>query len=229
MITNRQLILPYAAPYLAYVGIASIPVEHLPAESSYILRLIAVPLILYWTWRWYCPLKGPYSPLASILFGAGAGFIGLIIWIALLAPFVSPGDSTHPWTFNAFLLRLLSAGLIVPVFEELMMRGFVFRLALQWDNSRKNNEKMPLHIALDERSINDVEPGNWSWWAVILSTVVFTSGHTMQEWPAAIAYGLFMALLWIYRKDLITCIAAHAVTNIALAFYVFSTEKWYYW
>jgi len=229
MITNHQLILPYAAPYFAYVAIAGIPTAYLPHEFSYILRLIAVPLILCWTWRWYCPLRGPYSPLASILFGAGAGLIGLIIWIALLAPFVSPGDSTHPWSFNAFLLRMLSAGLLVPVFEELMMRGFVFRLALQWDRSRKNNEKYPFHIALDERSINDVEPGKWSWSAVILSTVVFASGHSMQEWPAAVAYGLFMALLWIFRKDLITCIAAHAVTNIALAFYVFSTGKWHYW
>ena len=177
MITNRQLILPYAAPYLAYVGIANIPVEYLPAESSYILQLITVPLILCWTWRWYCPLKGPYSPLSSILFGAGAGLIGLIIWITLLAPFVSPVNKP-PWSFNAFLLRLLSAGLIVPLFEELMMRGFVFRLTLQWDNAQINNE----------------EPGNWSWWAVILSTVVFTWGTLCRNGRQQ----LHMGSLWPY-------------------------------
>jgi hypothetical protein len=58
---------------------------------------------------------------------------------------------------------------------------------------------------------------------------VFTSGHSPHEWPAAVAYGLFMAFLWIARKDLITCITAHAVTNIALAVFVFATGKWQYW
>jgi len=228
MITNRQLILPYAAPYLAYVGIASIPAEILAAGPNYLLKLTAVPLLLCWSWRWYCPVRGPHSPLASTLVGAGAGLIGLILWIALLTPFVQPED-TPPWSFHAFLLRLLSAGLLVPVFEEMMMRGFVFRLALQWDQARKSKEKYPVHTALDERSVNEVEPGAWSWWAIALSTLAFASGHSPHEWPAAVAYGLFMAFLWIARKDLITCITAHAVTNIALAVYVFATGKWQYW
>jgi membrane protease YdiL (CAAX protease family) len=210
------------------VGIASLLATHVPADLNYLLRLIVVPLLLYWAWHWYCPLQGPNSPFVSILVGAAAGLVGLILWIALLAPFVGPGD-TPPWSFKAFLLRLLSAGLLVPVFEELMMRGFIFRLTLQWDNARTNKEKRPLHVALNERSINDVNAGNWSWWAVALSTAVFTLGHSLHEWPAAVAYGLFMAFLWISRKDLIACIAAHAVTNIALALYVFATGMWQYW
>lgn len=228
MITNRQLILPYAAPYLAYVGIASIPAEILAAGPNYLLKLTVVPLLLCWSCRWYCPLRGPHSPLASTLVGTAAGLIGLILWIALLAPFVQPED-TPAWSFHSFLLRLLSAGLLVPVFEEMMMRGFVFRLALQWDQARTNKEQYPVHTALDERSVNDVAPGAWSWWAIALSTLAFTSGHSPHEWPAAVAYGLFMAFLWIARKDLITCITAHAVTNIALAVFVFATGKWQYW
>ena len=46
MITNRQLLLPYAAPYLAYAGIASIPRDYLSAEASYLLRLVVVPLLV---------------------------------------------------------------------------------------------------------------------------------------------------------------------------------------
>ncbi len=228
MISNRQLILPYAAPYLAYVGIAAIPAEYLAAGPNYLLKLTVVPFLIYWSWRWYCPVRGPHSPLGSILIGAGAGLIGLVVWIALLAPFVTPEDSPA-WSFNAFLLRLLSAGLLVPVFEEMMMRGFMFRLAYQWDQARTNKEKFPVHVALDKRSINDVAPGAWSWGAVALSTAAFTSGHALYEWPAAVAYGLLMAFLWVARKDLITCITAHAVTNIALAVYVFTTGKWQYW
>lgn len=109
------------------------------------------------------------------------------------------------------------------------MRGFVFRLALQWDEARKSKAKDALQTAFDERSVNDVQQGAWSWAAVIISTLAFTSGHTVPEWPASIAYGLLMAGLYIYRKDLLSCIVAHAVTNIALAFYVFYTGKWYLW
>ncbi len=228
MVTNRQLILPYAAPYLAYVGIASIGEDVLPMEISYPLRIVAVSLLLLWGRRWYCPIRGPRSPWGSIAVGVLAGLIGLVLWIALLAPFTTPAD-TQPWSLTAFIFRLLSAGLVVPVFEELMMRGFVFRLALQWDTLRKTGADSPLHRALDEHSINEIAPGAWSWMAVFISTLAFTSGHATQEWPAAVAYGLLMALLWIKRQDLIVCITAHAVTNITLAWFVYATGSWQYW
>lgn len=228
MITNRQLILPYAAPYLAYVGIASIPETILSMEISYPLRLIVVPLLLAWGWRWYCPLRGPRTLAGSIGIGITAGLAGLGVWIGLLTPFIGAGQS-HPWSTTAFVFRLLSAGLVVPLFEELLMRGFVFRLALQWDILRKQQVTNPLHRALDEHSINQIPAGAWSWTAVLLSTLVFASGHAMHEWPAAVAYGLLMALLWINRKDLVACVVAHGVTNITLALYVFFTENWQYW
>lgn len=228
MVSNRQLLLPYAAPYLAYVGIASLLSPHLTDTVNYLLRIIAVTILLIWAWRWYCPLRGPHSPLTSVLTGLAAGLAGLALWLVLLTPFVDPADVT-PWSSTAFALRLLSAGLLVPVFEELLMRGFLFRLALQWDHARKNKEQEPLLTALDDRSVNDVTPGQWSWMAIALSTLAFMSGHHIQEWPAAVAYGLLMAVLWIRRKDLIVCIAAHATTNIGLACFVFVTGKWQYW
>ena len=135
----------------------------------------------------------------------------------------------EPWSTPAFLLRLVSAGLLVPLFEELMMRGFLFRFALQWHRAWQNRAGEPLHTALDERSVNEVEPGAWTWPAVLLSMLAFTSGHAPHEWPAAMAYGLLMTLLWIHRQDLISCVTAHAVTNISLALFVFFTGGWHYW
>ncbi len=228
MITNRQLLLPYAAPYLAYAGIASIPRDYLSAEASYLLRLVVVPLLLVWAWRWYCSLRGPRSLAGSILVGAGAGLVGLVVWIGLLAPFV-PTARAEPWSTPAFLLRLVSAGLVVPLFEELIMRGFVFRFGLQWHRAWRDRVREPLHTALDRRSVNEVEPGGWTWFAVLLSMLVFTSGHALHEWPAALAYGLLMALLWMHRRDLISCVTAHAVTNISLALFVLATGSWQYW
>jgi membrane protease YdiL (CAAX protease family) len=160
--------------------------------------------------------------------GILAGVAGLILWIALLTPFVSIGDGKS-WSQSAFILRLLAAGFLVPVFEEVLMRGFIFRLALQWDEARKSKATDALSIAMDQRSVNDVQPGAWSWAAIIVSTLVFTLGHTTPEWPASIAYGLLMAGLYIFRRDLLSCIVAHGVTNIGLAIYVYQTGKWYLW
>ena len=228
MLTNRQLIIPYTAPYLAYVGIASIPPSFISVEINYLLRVFAVSALLLWARRWYCTLTGPRSLKGSMLVGTSVGIIGVILWIALLAPFTSVSTSA-PWSFQGFVLRLFCAGLLVPFFEEIMMRGFIFRLALQWDSLRKYQTEETLQTVLDEHSINDVEPGQWSWLAVIISTLFFTAGHAMHEWLAALTFGLLMAFLWAYRKDLVACITAHAVANTVLAFYVFTTGNWHYW
>jgi len=228
MISNRSLILPYAAPFLAYVFIASALGDHTSTEVNYILRMVAGVGALVWAWKWYVPIQGPESPFISILTGMIAGLIGMALWVVLLIPFADSTDNAA-WSGTAFALRLLSAGLLVPVFEELLMRGFVFRFALQWWEARKLEEDEPLQAALDEKTINDVLPGAWSWAAVVVSTLVFASGHNVYEWPASIGYGLLMSLLWIVRKDLIVCIVAHSVTNISLAFYVLKTGSWHLW
>jgi CAAX prenyl protease-like protein len=228
MIPNHRLLVPYIAPYFAYVLIATVAERFLPMELNYLLRIIVVLYALLWAKQWFFSFKGPESPVGSVFFGIAAGFIGLIAWIALLNPFVSVVD-VKPWSQSAFVLRLMAAGFLVPVFEEVLMRGYIFRLALQWDEARKARVKDAFQTAFDESSVNDVRAGAWSWAAVMISTVAFTSGHTMPEWPASIAYGLLMAGLYILRKDLLSCIVAHSVTNIALAVYVFNTGKWYLW
>ncbi len=228
MHSNRQLIFPYAAPYFAYVAIASLLAGFLSIEANYILRLIVVAFLLAWSRQWYCPLKGPGSLRMSLFYGLAAGVLGAALWIGLLSPFVEH-KAIPPWSSTSFFLRLTAAGLLVPVFEELMMRGFVFRLVLQWDQARKRGDEHPLRTALDRRSLNEVKAGDWSWLAVVVSTAAFTSGHRLEEWPAAIAFGLLMAFLWVFRKDLLSCITAHAVTNISLGLYVLTTGNWYLW
>lgn len=228
MIPNHRLLVPYAAPYFAYVLIATVAERFVPMEVNYLLRIVIVSATLLWARQWFFSFKGPKSPVVSTLVGILAGVAGLILWIALLTPFVSIGDGKS-WSQSAFILRLLAAGFLVPIFEEVLMRGFIFRLALQWDEARKSKAPDALSIAMDERSVNDVQPGAWSWAAIIVSTLVFTLGHTTPEWPASIAYGLLMAGLYILRKDLLSCIVAHGVTNIGLAIYVYQTGKWYLW
>ena len=87
----------------------------------------------------------------------------------------------------------------------------------------------PFGHALHERSIGDVRPGAWTPLALALSSVLFALGHAPAEWPAALAYGALMAGLWIVRKDLLSCITAHAVTNASLALYVSVSGEWALW
>jgi len=228
MIPNHRLLVPYAAPYFAYVLIAMVAERFVPMEVNYLLRIVIVSAALLWARQWFFSFKGPNSPVVSTLVGILAGIAGLMLWIVLLNPFVS-GAEAEAWSAGSFVLRLLAAGFLVPVFEEVLMRGYIFRIALQWDEARKSKANDALQTAFDERSVNDVKPGAWSWAAIIVSTIVFTFGHTVPEWPASIAYGLLMAGLYIWRKDLLTCIVAHGVTNIGLAIYVYQTGNWQLW
>ncbi len=224
---NRRLILAYAIPYIAYVGIGILFASRLPVELIYVLRMFVVSGLIVWAWRWYVPLKGPKSPWVSTGIGTVAGLVGAALWVALLWPFVP--KEVEPWTDLAFVLRLVSAGVIVPVFEELLMRGFILRLTVQWDNARKEGHKDPLGSALNERSVISVQPGAWTYWAIAISTIAFTLGHREREWPAAMLFGFLMAFLWIYRKDLLSCVTAHGVANITLALFVRATGNWGFW
>jgi membrane protease YdiL (CAAX protease family) len=115
------------------------------------------------------------------------------------------------------------------VFEELLMRGWVLGVILAWDQARRSGSTEPLQVALDERSVLDLRPGSWSPWALLGSSALFAVGHAPAHWPAAFAYGLLMCALWIARRDLLSCMAAHAVTNAVLALHVRATEAWGLW
>lgn len=226
--SNRDLLLPYGVPYFAYVGIAALSQNRIPVEASYILKIVIVPLLLYWAWKWYVSLTGPKKPLGSVLYGIIFGIAGLVVWLLLLAPFIE--TSGEPWSGAGFFLRLFSASIIVPVFEELFIRGYIFRAAFQWNTNRLNPKiDSPLSQTLDQDSINDVLPGAWSLMAICVSTLCFTAGHLMVEWPAAVAYSILMSILWILRKDLLSCIVAHGTTNLTLAVYVYFTGQWGFW
>ena len=77
-LSNRDLMIPYFAPYFAYVGIASLFQNILPIEINYVLRLIVVPALLFWAWKWYLPLTGPKSLAGSFVYGLVEGSVGLI-------------------------------------------------------------------------------------------------------------------------------------------------------
>ncbi len=245
--TNNTLFIPYVAPYFLYILISVLLGDYLSIEWIYTLRIILVPLLLFWFWKF----RGSYCSSTSgdvlckgifvskiVIWGVVGGITGCLIWVLLLMPFAASNVSTDtvPWNTIAFILRLITASLIVPVFEELLMRGYVFRFAYQWNEEHQKNKKEykkgnidALNTVLDHSSIHDVHPGAWSMPAVVISTLVFAMGHHMYEWPAAIVYGLIMAFLLIKTKSIISCFVAHGTTNFILGLYVFYSGKWFLW
>ena len=221
-----KLALPYALPYVAYVIIANL-FSGLDPGANYTIRVVVVSAILFWGWRSYVPFRGPGNSIYSIIIGIIFGIAGTLLWIALLSPFVTSGKIA-PDNFS-FFMRLFASTLLVPVFEELLMRVYVFRLAHQWYVERKTNTHDAYQKVVHEKSPNNFKSGDWNFFAIIFSTIIFTLGHQVIEWPSAIVYGLLMVLLWILRKDILSCIIAHATTNLAFGIYVYATGSWQFW
>jgi len=223
--SNRTLLMYYLAPYALYV---LIPFATGSQEVIYALRLLLVPPALAVCWRRYLPLTGPKSICASVLWGGLAGLFGCALWVAL-AMHIAPQDAPVSWTPRTFYLRLAAATLLAPVFEELLVRGYLFRLALQWQRAKKKGSHSPLSEALDDCDVADIAPGDWSLLAVLLSSLLFALGHRSFEWPAAMVYGVLLSLLWMVRKDMVSLISAHAVTNACLCLYIRHTGQWALW
>lgn len=224
---NRDLLLPYALPYGLYVALAALPEGLLGRTPNLALRLLLVSAALVWGWGRYVSLRGPRSATGSVLLGALAGLLGTGLWVALVLPFGPPTQeawSTHDWT-----LRTLGAVALVPLCEELLLRGYVLRLVVQWQELRASGAEEPWFTALDARNVSGVASGAWTPAAVAISTILFAAGHQPYEWVAAIAYGLLMSALWIVRRDLLSCVVAHAVTNLVLALLVLSRAQWAPW
>lgn len=225
--SNWAVLFQYVLPYFAYVGVLSFPESVLPKPAAYAVATIACAAALAYGWRWYLPLRGPGSPAVSVLAGIAAGVFGTALWVVIKAPFYEAGGEA--WAPAAFWGRVIASSTVVPVFEELLFRGLILLGAVQWDQRRRAGSKDPLGDALHDHSVLDLPPGSWTPAAVAISTIAFAAGHAPGEWPAATAYGLLMAGLWIGRKDLLSCVIAHATTNLTLGLWVLQSGQWTLW
>jgi membrane protease YdiL (CAAX protease family) len=226
--SNYSLLFAYVLPYFAYVlSLMLLPESVVPKPWKYGLATLAGLAGIAWSWRWYAPLRGPRPIAGSVLAGIVGGIAGTALWVAIKAPFYEAGG--EPWEPAAFWMRVLASGTVVAVFEEMLFRGLVLRGAVVWDRLRRAGAKDPLGEMLHDHGPDDVEPGAWTPWALAISSVAFAAGHQPGEWLAAAAYGLLMAGLWIWRRDLLSCVVAHGVTNVTLALWVRQSGQWAAW
>jgi hypothetical protein len=182
---NRDLLLPYFAPYAAYVIIATFG-EDLNRELDYALRIVGMGGLLWFFRKQYKGVIGPKSPIGSIVFGAAVGVVAVFVWAGLVLPFhdAATGDV---YGARAFALRLAAATLIVPFAEELLCRGYILGLFTQWQQEKRSG-KASFGDVIDSRSIHELPPGAWSLLGVIVSAVAFAVGSEALNLPLLLVF-----------------------------------------
>lgn len=174
--------------------------------------------------------RGLFAVHWDIAAGVAVGVAGIVVWIVLFhlrleqylsevlpswlcpqpRPAYNPAEAiAHPlgrWSFVA--VRLLGLAVVVPIAEELFWRGFLARWLLgpNWQQEK----------------LGRFTPASFA-----IVTLLFTLTHA--EWFAAALYcALLNGLLW-WKRDLWSCIVAHAVSNLLLGIYILHTETWALW
>jgi membrane protease YdiL (CAAX protease family) len=113
----------------------------------------------------------------------------------------------HPlWAWGFLAIRFAGLAIVVPLVEELFLRGFLMRFVVDpkwWE----------------------VPMGKATTWAVMLATAVPMLMHPAELLAAA---AWFSMITWMYLKtrNVWDCVAAHAVTNLLLGIYVVAWDQW---
>lgn len=192
--------------------------------------VVCLGLLRYW-WRLY-----EFRPHRGWLLAAGAGLLGILIWIApgyihstwnpgegwwkylgvacredgfypaALAP---PGSSIYRLTVFARFARMV---IVVPLVEEIFWRGFLMRLLADPDG---DFWKVPFG-SHHPRSLVGV-------------TLLFVLAHSSVDYVGALFFGLLMYGVCVRTKSLSACILMHAVANLILGVYVMMRGQWGYW
>jgi CAAX prenyl protease-like protein len=110
-------------------------------------------------------------------------------------------------------LRLASATLVVPIFEELFLRSFLVRYLETTRTEHGDFRRIPLG-QLSLRSVAG---------AVIAMAV------THDRWIRGGLYSALMLAVLHRERRMDGILWAHAVTNLLLGVHVITTETWGFW
>lgn len=170
---------------------------------------IAWPSLRPWLGRptWWPPLLGallvvPWVILATLQRDAGWGGVGRVGY----DPFATLGpDGWQPWAFLA--VRWLGLMVVVPIVEEVFLRGFLMR------------------YVVDER-FSHVRFGTLTLSAAAACLVYAVATHP-GEAVAAVGWFAIVSGIALATRRPIDCILAHAATNVTLGAFVLATGQWW--
>lgn len=195
---------------LTYAGSDSLS-PHAP-YLIYPLKTVIVGALLYSYRRSYTELTLNFSWLALIV-----GILVFVIWVVPEGTYPLLGTPTgfHPYVYerlwivwSLILFRFIGAVIVVPIMEELFWRSF----ALRW---------------LIHEQFTTVPIGKFTWFSCLVVVIGFGFEH--HQWLVGLIAGIAYNGLVYYKKDLFTCVLAHAVTNLLLGIYVLMTHQWTLW
>ena len=115
--------------------------------------------------------------------------------------------STLAWFF--VLVRLAGSSVIVPPFEEVFYRSFLYRYLVKLDFLA-----MPL--------------GQFHALSFVVTSIIFGLVHP-ERWLAGILCGLAYQWLVLRKQRLGDAMTAHAITNLLLGLWVFWRNDWKFW
>jgi exosortase E/protease (VPEID-CTERM system) len=188
-----------------------------------------VSAVLVRNFDWYYPVRvivafsllaffrGSYRELTwdfawrPILLGTATFFAW--VWLVPDAgrdhPLPSPGDAPA-WVIAAWLIaKTVGYVLVTPLIEELAFRGYLMRRLISAD-------------------FQAVDPSQFTWRALAVSSLAFGALHG-QHWIPATLAGLAFGIALSRRAKLADAVMAHIVVNGLIAACVFATGRWYLW
>ncbi len=188
--------------------------------------LVAVGLLTY-----FRKIYIQHFPLKLSLLSVPVGVIGVVLWIALCElhleksfyalvglnslasvrpafnPFESIADESSRTLF--LVLRFSLLALLVPIVEELFVRGWLVRWVhdVNWES---------------------VNLRGLSWGALLAPSIYGVVTHPTEAIAAILWFGL---VTWLMHRtgNLWDCVMAHAVTNLLLGVYVVRYSAWHLW
>ena len=227
--------LPYVIPYGVF-GLLTYAGDAVPWERSliYVGKVFAVALALWAYRKAYVEFRPRLS--RDMWVAALVGVLVIVAWVGLdkhypqtateMNQFVERGTRVFDHAdkakgaFNpydpledfppllAIVFRMVGAVLVVPIFEELLLRSWLMRYVI---NERFWQVPMGAFT-------------HASFWVGVGAMAL-----THHEWLAAMLCSAAFSWLLYWRKDIWLCIVAHAVANLALAVWVLSTGQWQFW
>lgn len=222
-LTQRYPVLPWVAPFAIFMALlAAAPLLPLQQPWESIIRVsVLVAALAYFS--------GPLIRTFRVQHAVGSVALGVAVcalWVApdLLVPgwrshwlfqngvtgtitnSIAPADLANPLVVT---LRIVRAALLVPILEELFWRGWLPRWIVN-----PNWQTVPL--------------GTYTTMAFVASSVLFAVEHG-PYWEVGLLCGLIYNWWFWKTKSLGDIVLVHAVTNGALAAFVFATGKYEYW
>jgi len=225
---------PYVVPMAIYMAFLVIQ-SHWPDGLVWLypLKTVAVAAALLRFWKKYEELRVPWSSAAAVgvrgnvlisyTLAMAVGLVVIVFWIGAdpfypgitklmggkpSVPFDPTSIKPVVWRYVLIGFRVFGAVVVVAVMEEIFWRGFLIR----W---------------IDNNDFKRVPMGIYSWKSFGITVVLFGLEH--EQWLAGMVCGGLYNWLYRRRKDLFSCVLAHATSNAALAAWVLWRGDWKFW